>query len=92
MLGPVLGVVLCDLLSLLRFRCIITFMCVCLTSLIRDVISLVRPTGVNSWISFAPVFSSLYCPYLCFISFLYLDLYAIENDTSISCGSFIRTN
>ena len=30
-------------------------------------------------------------PYLCFISFLYLDLYVPRNGTSISKGSFMRT-
>ena len=33
----------------------------------------------------------LLSPYLCFISFLYLDLYLIGDDTSISWGSFMRT-
>ena len=33
----------------------------------------------------------LLSPYLCFISFLYLDLYLLEDDTSIRKGSFMRT-
>ena len=31
----------------------------------------------------------LLSPYLCFISFLYLDLYLLEDDTSISKGYFM---
>ena len=33
----------------------------------------------------------LLSPYLCFITFLYLDLYVLGDDTSISKGSFMRT-
>ena len=33
----------------------------------------------------------LLSPYLCFISFLYLDLYVLGDDTLISKGSFMRT-
>ena len=33
----------------------------------------------------------LLSPYLCLISFLYLDLYLLGDDTSISKGSFMRT-
>ena len=33
----------------------------------------------------------LLSPYLCFISFLYLDLYALGDDSSISEGSFMQT-
>ena len=49
------------------------------------------PPGFTCWISFAPVhlldffcsgsqFYLLSCPYLCFISFLYLDLYVLGID------------
>ena len=46
----------------------------------------VGPTGATCWISFAPVvqFSLLLSPYLCFISFLYLDLYVLGDDALIS--------
>ena len=39
------------------------------------------PTGVTCWISFASVFSFIYC---CFFSLLYLDLYVLGDDTLIS--------
>ena len=39
------------------------------------------PPGLNCWIYFTPVFS---CPYLCFISYLHLDLYVQVHDTSRS--------
>ena len=51
------------------------------------------PPGVNCWISFAPVFSFIYCgiqfylllsPDLCFISFLYTDLNVLGDDALIS--------
>ena len=37
--------------------------------------------GFTCWISFAPVFSffKLLSPYLCLITFLYLDLYVLGN-------------
>ena len=41
------------------------------------------PTGSTCWISFAPVFSFIYSPYLCFISFLYLALYVLGDDALI---------
>ena len=40
------------------------------------------PLGFNFWISFALVFSCMYCRvvnFLCFISFLYLDLYVLDD-------------
>ena len=42
--------------------------------------------GFTCWISFAPVvqFYLLLSPYLCFISFLYLDLYVLGDDALIS--------
>ena len=51
------------------------------------------PPGFTCWISFAPVvqFYLLLSPYLCFISFLYLDLYVLRDDASISLGSFKQT-
>ena len=46
--------------------------------------SVVGPTGFHCWISFTPVFSCiLLSPYLCFVSFLYLNLYFLGYDTSI---------
>ena len=33
----------------------------------------------------------LLSPYLCFISFLYLDLYVLGDDASISKGYFMQT-
>ena len=51
-----------------------------------------RP-GYTCWISFAPVFSFIYCWVLifCFISLLYLDLYVLGDDALISYGSFMQT-
>ena len=46
------------------------------------------PQGFNCLISFATVFSCMFCyvlsPYLCFISFLYLDLYVLGDEKWIS--------
>ena len=36
-------------------------------------------------------FYLLLSPYLCFVSFLYLDLYALGDDALISYGSFMQT-
>ena len=36
-------------------------------------------------------FLFLFSPYLCFISFLYLDLYVLGDDALISKGSFVQT-
>ena len=49
----------------------------------------VGPTGIY----FAPVvqFYLLLSTYLCFISFLYLDLYVLGDDALISKGSFMQT-
>ena len=45
----------------------------------------VGPLEFTCWISFAPVFSFIYCsPYLCFISLLYFDLYVLGDDALIS--------
>ena len=58
-----------------------------------DVLSVVGPTRV-SFLDFFYSGIQLYIPlspYLCFISFLYLDLYLLGDDTSISYGSFVRT-
>ena len=45
------------------------------------------------WISFASgiQFYLLLSPYLCFISLLYLGLYVLGDDASISYGSFMQT-
>ena len=51
-----------------------------------DVESVVGPSGFNWWISFIarnPLYILLSL-YPCFISFLYLDLYLLGDDTSIS--------
>ena len=46
------------------------------------------PPGFTCWIFFAPVFSFflLLSPYLCFISFLYLDLYVLGDNALIRQG------
>ena len=51
--------------------------------------SLVRPTGVKLYSGIQ--LYVLLTPYFCFVSFLYLDLYVLGNDASISLGSFMRT-
>ena len=53
----------------------------------------VGPPEFTCWISFALVvqFYVLLSPYLCFISFLYLDLYVLGDDVLISEGSFMQT-
>ena len=45
------------------------------------------------WIFFCSriQFNLLLSPYLCFISFLYLDLYVLGDDALISKGSFMQT-
>ena len=45
-----------------------------------DALAVVRPTGVYLLDFFCPgiQFYLLFSPYLCFISFLYLDLYVLE--------------
>ena len=48
--------------------------------------------GFNCLISFVPVFSCMYCwVFIYFISFLYLRLYVLGDDSWISKGSFMRT-
>ena len=57
-----------------------------------DVVSVVRPTGVlllDFFYSRVQLYI-LFIPYLCLISFLYLDLYLQGNDTSVGQGSFMR--
>ena len=44
------------------------------------------PPGFACSVSFVPVFS-----FLCFISFLDLDLYVLGDDALISYGSFMQT-
>ena len=36
-------------------------------------------------------YSVLFAAYLCFVSFLYLDLYVLGDDALMGCGSFVRT-
>ena len=55
-----------------------------------DAVSAVRPTRFNCLISFATVFSCIYCCISLFITFLYLDLYVLGDDAWISKGSFMR--
>ena len=54
------------------------------TTLLSSLIA--RRPVFNCWISFAPVvqFYLLLSPHLCFISFLYLDLYVLGDDALIS--------
>ena len=49
-------------------------------------LAVVRPTGVYllDFFSSSIQFYLLLSPYLCFISFLYLDLYVLGDDTLIS--------
>ena len=47
--------------------------------------------GFNCWISFALVFSCENCWVICVISFLYLDMFVLGYNASISLGSFMRT-
>ena len=51
------------------------------------------PPGFNCWIFFYSGIQLyvLLSRYLCVISFLYLDLHLLGDDTSISYGSFMRT-
>ena len=58
-----------------------------------DALAVVRPTGVYLLDFFCSCiqFYLLLSPYLCFISFLYLDLYVLGDDASISFGSFMQT-
>ena len=42
------------------------------------------PPGFTCWISFALVLNLLFGLYICFISFLYLDLYVLGDDALIS--------
>ena len=53
-----------------------------------DALAVVRPTGVNlfDFFCFSIQFYVLLSPYLCFISFLYLDLYVFGDDALISYG------
>ena len=53
----------------------------------------VGPTGVylSDFFCSGIQFYLLLSPYLCFISFLYLDLYVIGDDALISSGSFMQT-
>ena len=52
--------------------------------------NLVRITGV--YLCSGVQFYLLLSPYLCFISFLYLDLYVLGDDALISWGSLMQTN
>ena len=56
-------------------------------------LAVVLPTWVYllDFFCFGIQFYVLLSPYLCFISFLYLDLHVIGNDAWISQGSFIST-
>ena len=57
-------------------------------------LAVVRPTGVYrlDFLCSGMQFYLLWSPYLCSISFLYLDLYIPGDDASISYGSFMQTN
>ena len=58
-----------------------------------DALAVVRPTGVYLFDFFCSgiQFYVLLSPYICFISFLYLDLYVFGDDALISQGSFMQT-
>ena len=58
-----------------------------------DALAVVRPTWVYLLDFFCSgiQFNVLLSPYLCFISFLYLDLYVLEDNSWISKGSFMQT-
>ena len=50
------------------------------------------PPGFNCWIFCSGIqFYVLLIPYLCFNSFLYLDLYVLGDDAWIILGSFMQT-
>ena len=49
------------------------------------------PPGFTCWRYFGFQFYLLLSPYLCFISFLFLDLYVLGGDALISQGSFMQT-
>ena len=50
------------------------------------------PAGFSKLIFFAQVFSFILLnPYLCFISFLYIDIYALGDD-ALMLGVFMQTN
>ena len=55
-----------------------------------DTLAVVRPTGVYLLDFFCSSiqFYLLLSPYLCFISFLYFDLYVLGDDALISKGSY----
>ena len=57
-----------------------------------DVVYVVEPTRVQllDLICFVIQLYVLLIPYLCFISFLYLDLYVRGDDSLISYGSFMQ--
>ena len=56
-------------------------------------LAVVRPTRVNplDFCCSGIQFYVLLSPYLCFISFLYLDLYVLGDDAWISYRSFMQT-
>ena len=58
-----------------------------------DVVLVVGPTEVSLYNFFksGSQLHILLSPYLCFISFLYLDLYLLGDDLSMSFGSFTQT-
>ena len=57
-----------------------------------DALAVVRPTGgcLLDFICSGIQFEVLLSPYLCFISFLYLDLYVLGDHSWISQGSFMQ--
>ena len=58
-----------------------------------DTLAVVWPTGVYlfDFFCYGIQFYLLLSPYLCFISFLYIDLYVLGDDALISKGSFMQT-
>ena len=58
-----------------------------------DALGVVRPTGdyLLDFFCSSVQFNVLLSPFLCFISFLYLDLYVLRDDAWISYGSLMQT-
>ena len=59
-----------------------------------DALAVVRPTGIYLLDFFCAgiQFYLLLSPYICFISFLYLDLYVLGDDALISQGISCKPN
>ena len=62
--------------------------------MVADALAVCRPTGVYLLDFFCSgiQFYLLFCPYLCFISLLYLDLYVLGDDALIIRGLLRKPN